>query len=551
MKQCTDVFKSIFIHHIHPMIIFNHLGLVQEYNLAAEQFFQYTRSEILGKSIKKLILDVALKKTDAFRMNQETKAQKKDGEALDVLLSVIEIESGEYIFYTAIFDTTMQQMQKLTNKSMIKKDSLTRLFNRQFIQQKLSEVIEKHRRNKTCFYLLALDLNQFKFINHQYGTRVGDELLVSFSKRVSSFLEPTDFFARIGGDEFLILLGATSNSRQFTNLVSCLEGVGKKTYELQGKEIVCNLTMGVVCYPSGGKTKEDLLSHVAFALYDAKRKKEPICFFSKKSKQYFEQVMKLESEVKHALTKKEFCMLYQPQVDMMTGHVVGVEALIRWNHPTRGLLSPDEFISYLEDWNLSEQLNTYVINKVLEDISLLNPENPLKVTINVSPKVVDFKQHVAHLVSLVQSKDANLHDRNLQLEFEITESSFSMQNASDLNMALLQAKKEGIQCAMDDFGTEFSSINRLTQYQFDTVKIDKVFTQLLDKRSKKSAIAIIHALIQLSKDLKFTLIAEGPETEAQVNALIDIGCVYGQGYYFYKPMLITNVRQLIKRKKSS
>ncbi|MDF1827540.1 MAG: EAL domain-containing protein [Legionellaceae bacterium] len=435
----------------------------------------------------------------------------------------------------------------ITIENMAKTDALTKLSNRQFTHHTLSKMIEKHRRNKTSFSLLMVDLNQFKFINDKYGASIGDELLIAFSKRVSAMLKSSDFFARVGGDEFLILLEATTHSRHFTQVVSDLTKIGSKPYTLDKKSIHCPMTLGVACYPSGGNTKEDLLSHVAFALYDAKRKKEPICFFSKKSKQYFEQVIKLESEVKHAFIKKEFCMLYQPQVDLMTGDVVGVEALIRWNHPTRGLLSPDKFIPYIEDWDLSGQLNAYVIDKVLEDISLLTPKNCLKVSINVSPKVVDFRQHIAQLVSLTQAKYAELQARNIQLEFEITESSFSSHNARDLNMALLQAKKEGIQCAMDDFGTEYSSINRLTQYQFDTVKIDKVFTQRLDQRSKKSAIAIINALIQLSGDLKFTLIAEGPETKEQVSALLDIGCVYGQGYYFYKPMLIKKVRQILKR----
>lgn len=432
-------------------------------------------------------------------------------------------------------------------ENLAKIDSLTRLFNRQFAHLKLSQMIEVHRRNKTGFCLLMLDLNQFKFINDQYGASTGDELLILFSKRVSMLLKNTDFFARVGGDEFLILLESTRHSRQFTELLSCLHQENERPYKIDGKSILCSLTMGVACYPAGGKTKEELLSHVAFALYDAKRKKENICFFSKKSKQFFEQVMKLESDFKQAFVKKEFCMLYQPQVDLKTEEILGLEALIRWKHPTRGLLSPYHFIAYLEDWGLSEKLNEYVLKKVLSDIKILKLEKFVNISINISPKIIDFKSHIAQLVTIARSKQSMLNINKINLEFEITESSFSSEKASALNTALMQAKKVGIQCAMDDFGVEYSSINRLTQYHFDTVKIDKVFTQKLDKRGKKSAIAIINALVQLSEDLKFKLIAEGPETEQQVKALLDMGCVYGQGFYFHKPMLISKAAKIISR----
>jgi diguanylate cyclase (GGDEF)-like protein/PAS domain S-box-containing protein len=453
---------------------------------------------------------------------------------------------------TGVVSNIMESFQYYTViENMAKVDSLTQLFNRQFAHVKLSEMIEKHRRNKKSFCLFMLDLNQFKFINDKYGASVGDELLISFAQRISSILKSTNFFARVGGDEFLILLENARYSSEFTELVACLTEASEKVYNLAGKSIACRLTMGVACYPSGGKTKEELLSHVAFALYDAKRKKENICFFSKKSKQSFEEIMTLESDFKHAFIKKEFCMLYQPQVDLKTGEILGLEALIRWHHPTRGLLSPFYFISYLEDWGLSEKLNEYVLHQVLSDIKVLKLQKALNISINISPKIIDFKSHIACLVKIARSKQSMLKTNKINLEFEITESSFSSEKASALNTALMQAKKVGIQCAMDDFGVEYSSINRLTQYHFDTVKIDKVFTQKLDKRGKKSAIAIINALVQLSEDLKFKLIAEGPETEAQVKALIDMECVYGQGFYFHKPMRMTKAWQLIKQQTST
>lgn len=450
--------------------------------------------------------------------------------------------------FTQAVSSIIESYQHYTMiENMAKYDSLTKLFNRQFASIKLNELIERHRKEKTQFYVFILDLNNFKLINDMYSTHIGDEFLVSFVKRVSNVLNNTDLFARIGGDEFLIAFEKRDHLNDFTDIASCLNQINDTPYLLDGKSISCGLTMGIACYPSGGKTKEELLTHASFALYDAKRKKQSMSFFSQKTKQFFEEIMMLESNFKHAFLKKEFYMLYQPQVHLKTGKILGLEALIRWNHPTRGLLSPDLFVPYLEGFGQSDKLNEYVLDKVLTEITAIDLGKPLAVSINISPKVTDFKQHIEHLIKIVQSKQSMLKANKISLEFEITESIFSAQKNNTLTASLRQAKKQGIRCAMDDFGIEYSSVNRLTQHPFDTVKIDKFFTQKLDKRNKKSVVSVMKALIQMSKDLSFKLIAEGPETAAQVKKLLEIGCLYGQGFYFYKPMVISQIRQLIQK----
>ena len=433
-------------------------------------------------------------------------------------------------------------------EDMARLDSLTKLFNRQFAYMKLNERIKEHRQGKTRFCILMLDLNHFKFINDMYGVHMGDRLLVEFAQRISNLLKKIDFFARIGGDEFLIILDKKS---KLTEITSCLSKASDKPYLLDKQSIKCGFSMGVACYPSGGQTKEELLNHVAFALYDAKRKKENICFFSKKEKKFFEEIRMLESDLEQAFLKKEFYMLYQPQVDLRTGEILGLEALIRWNHPKKGLLCPDFFIPYLEQWGLSERLNEYVLEKVLSDVGMINLYKPLTISINISPRILDYKQHFEQLVKIAWSKQLMLKANHIKLEFEITESSFISHEASILNASLSHVKKHGIRCAMDDFGMEYSSINRLTEHKFDTVKIDKIFTHKLDKRNKKPAVAIIEALIHLSKSLDFKLVAEGPETEAQVQKLLEVGCLYGQGFYFHKPIPLIEVKRLIKKQTST
>ena len=429
---------------------------------------------------------------------------------------------------------------------MAKFDPLTGLFNRQYSNLKFDELINKHEKSQTCFCVLMLDLNKFKFINDTYGHQVGDEVLILFSNRVSRLLKGHDFFARVGGDEFIILVENISEPTYTNEIALRISKANNKPYIVQGKSVLCDVSIGIACYPMAGKTKKELLKHVDFALYDAKNKKIPFSLYSNKTKKEFDTVMRLDHDLKNAFIKQDFYFVYQPQVNLKTNKIIGFESLMRWKHPGKGDISPEIFIPILENFGNSEHLNEYVVKHVLDDLQTLQSSFPLKIAINISPRVSDFKRHIKTLVDMIASEQSMLDKNNITLEFEVTESSFINHEANTLKTALQQAKKQGILCSVDDFGVEYSSIQRLTEYQFDAIKIDKVFTQQLDKKNKRSSLAIVKALIQLSEDLDFTLIAEGSETEEQVKILIKLGCIYAQGFYFYKPVSLKKALTLIK-----
>jgi diguanylate cyclase (GGDEF)-like protein/PAS domain S-box-containing protein len=423
-----------------------------------------------------------------------------------------------------------------TIKKMAEFDSLTGLFNRQQADLKLQEEITLHRKKKTSFHMLLLDLNNFKRINDTYGHQVGDILLIELGRRILSTIKNKGFAAHLGGDEFIVILTDEHDLTSVEKITRKLMRSSHVPYVIQDKSIQCDLSIGISTYPAAGENINDLLKHANFTLSCAKKNQPRISFYSVQIKKQFEAIQELENDVYTAFQEKKFFLMYQPQVHLETQEIVGIEALLRFKHPTKGAIPPDQFIPILEKFGYSEQLNTYVLNEALNQIQSLHIKKPLKVAINISPNITNLKNHLRDLMNIVQSNQILIQNSKIHLEFEITESSFAAPSKHTLSHALHQTKKAGISWAIDDFGVEYSSMNRLIQYPFDTVKIDRYFIKKLDGRNKKAAMTVIRALVQMAKELNFTLIAEGAETKEQVECLIKLGCHYVQGFYFYKPL---------------
>ncbi len=432
-----------------------------------------------------------------------------------------------------------------TIQKMGRFDSLTQLCNRQYFDSTFNDIIKNHQKEKKCFYLLKLDLNKFKDINDTYGEQTGDEILVILTQRIQHLLKKNDIFARVGGDEFIIILQMIEDIDNVQGIITRIFKSIENTYKIQNNLIYCTAHIGIVSYPESGKTAQTLLKHVDFTLNDAKCNHEKWQFYSKQINKRYQSMQKLKEEVEKAFRNERFYLAYQPQIDLKTNKIIGIEALLRLKSSLHKDISPGAFIPIIEKFGNAERLNEYVVKHALKDILLLNQKKPLKLAINISPKVTQIDVHIQTLIKIVQENKTLLDRKEITLEFEITESSFRHGSENALYQALKMAKKSGIDCAMDDFGIDYSSISRLTQYPFDIIKLDQFFTQKLDKKDKKSAKAVINALMQLSKDLKFTILAEGPETKEQVNCLIEMGCQYAQGFYFYKPMPIKEINKLI------
>jgi diguanylate cyclase (GGDEF)-like protein/PAS domain S-box-containing protein len=428
---------------------------------------------------------------------------------------------------------------------MAKIDSLTGVYNRNFFEQKINATIVSHREKKTLFSLLMLDLNDFKKINDFHGHDTGDKFLYLFCQKMKLILKEADFFSRIGGDEFCVILEDIKESNNAEKVAKRILEACDKKYLIDDKQIFCKPSIGIVTYPIAGESREILMKHVDFALYEAKKKSSGYEVYSALLKEHYLKITKMEEDIREAFEKKEFYCVYQPQMNTLTNKIHGIEVLLRWKHLDKGELSPTLFIPIIEKMKLSKQLNVYVLETCLKEIKSLKPDSPIIISLNLSPSIEELPDHLIELLTII--KKEKLHP-NISLEFELTESSFisnSDEFEEKLFFAMGELKKANIRFAIDDFGVEYSSINRLIEYDFDTIKIDMLFVHKLSGDTPSSASAIIKAILGLSRDLGFDVVAEGAEKKEQIHALNILGCHIIQGFHFFKPLSKDSITKLI------
>lgn len=424
-------------------------------------------------------------------------------------------------------------------------DKLTRVSNRHYFEKEAKRVISFHQKNHTNFFFLLLDLNDFKAINDQYGHSAGDELLTLFAKRIGAHLKQGDIISRFGGDEFVVILQNVSSHNEAFQIIERLINACNQPYDIEGKKILCSANLGIAVYPQGGTSIHNLYLHADFALYIAKKHDQSAVFYTDEVKKEFEQRSSIEEHIVKAFEREEFYCVYQPIIDTSGPKIYGFETLLRWKMGGRDEISPAVFIPLIEKMGLSEILNLYAVNSALKEIKVLEKAisgpTPIKLSINISPKVADIESHFEKLISLIEA--ARLNKNKIQVAFEITETDF-MKSSLIPNEKL---KRHNIALVIDDFGVRYSSMRRLTEHQFDTIKIDGCFVQELDKDNGDSAKLVIRAIKSLGDDLEFEIIAEGAETKAQVDVLQELGCHIIQGFYYYKPVPLEEAIRLLTR----
>ncbi len=434
-----------------------------------------------------------------------------------------------------------------TIKKITKYDALTGIYNRQYFEANFLDIINAHVNNDLKLALLVVDLENFKRFNDTYGHHFGDELLSQFADRSHQLIKNRDTFARIGADEFYILLHDLDDYDIPCHIAKRLIKANQEPYTIFGVPITCKINIGIVCIPLSGKTPNELMKRADFAVMEAKKESKGWRFYSDDLEAKFYQQNDLEEAVKEAIDNNEFVFVYQPQMNIDTMQITGFEALIRWQHPLKGQVAPDVFIPIIEQRGFSEKLNYYVITHVLKDFSKIIMDNarPMKLAINLSPNVEDLVEHLNHLLSHSKTVPRN---SNVRLEFELTESSFSNHKSTqdeEFETTTKRLRSANISLAIDDFGTKYSSILRLMAHDFKTIKIDRSFIAQLSEKDNKKALAIVKSIVSLSKDVGFELVAEGVENQTQLSILRDLGCHTIQGYYFYKPMSIKKILNIL------
>lgn len=421
-------------------------------------------------------------------------------------------------------------------------DHLTDLPNRVLLLDILRASMQKADSNGTSFALLFIDLDRFKLINDSLGHAAGDLLLQMVSKRLSACTRPADAIARLGGDEFIVVMNDIKEDMDVENRANELIEIFRKPFSVSDHDVTVTASVGVSVYPRDGSKIESLIENADSAMYCAKDLKgDNYKIYS--SKMCNLSLAKLEREIalRHAIENNEFFLVYQPQFDLKSQAMVAVEALIRWNHPTKGLLLPLEFIPLAEETGMIVPIGEWVLREACKQCKSWHDAGLPKIRVAVNVAVQQFNQQ--NMVELVRNVLNDVRLRPEYLELEITES--VIVNNVDTIRVISKLKDLGVIITLDDFGTGYSSLSYLKNIPLDKLKIDKSFINSIQNADDKDVIS--QAIISIAKNLKLGVLAEGVETLNQVNFLKLHDCTEVQGFYFSKPLSAVALVKLLKK----
>jgi diguanylate cyclase (GGDEF)-like protein len=422
-------------------------------------------------------------------------------------------------------------------------DSLTSLPNRKKLWTILSDLISEYRDDPSKpFQVLFIDIRSFKNINDTLGHSVGDNVLTIAAKRFVRMLGPDDVVARIGGDEFAIVLRNLSTAGKAQKVARKLYQNITQPFSLSGNKISIDVNIGIAPCDAEYSTPEEILRDADIAMHYAKEKENGFAVFTKELRQRFLERIRFEMDLRHALERDELSMHYQPIVSLSGGRLIGFEALLRWHHGEFGFIPPNKFIPVAESSGMIQPITVWILQQTTKQLAEWQKIAPdyrdLIVSVNISGKHLSKDD----LIDDVENTLADSGIRAETLKLEITEST-AMENAEHTINLLNRLKQIGVQLSMDDFGTGFSSLSYLQRLPFDTLKIDRSFVYSVGENGENSE--ILQTIISLAKNLKMRVIAEGIETNSQLAVLQNLGCDYGQGYLLAKPKSKEDTERLL------
>lgn len=411
-------------------------------------------------------------------------------------------------------------------------DILTGLPNRALFKDRLTLALLNAQRHHDMLAVMVLDIDRFKLVNDSLGHDLGDILLVEIAHRLKAALRGSDTLSRLGGDEFTVLLTELTTSQDATQLANQCQACLRQPITLNNQVIHVSASLGIALYPEHGDTADDLLKHADVAMYHQKANgKDGVVMFDTPMLQMGAEHMMLEHELHLALTHGELEMYYQPQVDAQTRQITGAEALMRWNHPLRGLLGAGEFLPLAEETGLIIPMTDWLLQAVCKDLKAFNQvsKQTLRMSINLPPQYLDRGNFVEKLQDVLRHHGLSA----AQFEVEVTEN-ICIRNPLNAIEQLNTLRRLGVRIAIDDFGTGYSSLSYLHKLPLDTLKIDRSFVMAI--HADDSISPVVMAIISVAKGLNLHLVAEGVETETQLRTLAQAGCHTIQGFYFFKPM---------------
>ncbi len=446
-------------------------------------------------------------------------------------------KQGAVHFVSATQDISFIKQSQKKMEKLAYHDPLTKLYNRTFFKAQLTKSLEMTKRGHYAFCLFYFDLDNFKRVNDDLGHEAGDLLLTEIARRLIKRLRAEDTVARLGGDEFAVIISGVSNVERAAALANDIQNVINQPVKLPSAEVLVTASIGITMSPKDALSIEDLLRNADLAMYKAKAAgRNAFYFYSDDLNKALQESVLLESELRVAIKEQQFELHYQPQIDLKTGEVFGFEALVRWIHPVRGMVSPNIFIPVAEQSGLIVELGEWVLSEASLFIARLNQKynKAFMVAVNLSAR--QFKDKNVAKVIKQSIKNANI--KPAWLDIELTESMLM----GDINEAIRQMdeiKSLGVQLSIDDFGTGYSSLSYLKRFPVDTLKVDRAFIK--DIPHDKDDMAISDAIIAMAHKLNMKVIAEGIEHEDHVHFLVEKQCQIGQGYLFSPPVAETKI----------
>lgn len=422
-------------------------------------------------------------------------------------------------------------------------DALTDLPNRNLFMETLKFSLEKSKHSKDFkFAVLFLDINRFKTINDSLGHSMGDRLILHVAKRLATSVREKDLVARFSGDEFAFILNnidSLEDAKQFADLIKHKISA---PFTINGRQVFTSFSIGIALGGAEYEVAEDILRDADIAMYHAKDAEKDYVVFDQKMHTRAVTLLQLETDLRHAIERNELCMFYQPIVDLDSMRLFGFESLIRWNHPTRGLVPPNEFIPVSEDTGLIIPMTLWILRTSCMQMVEWQRKSPanknLVVSVNLSGKHFAQKDLVEQIKTILTETGMN----PACLKLELTESAV-MENAESVIQMMKQIRELGIQLSIDDFGTGYSSLSYLHRFPINTLKVDRSFVNSMEDGSENGE--IVRTVIALAKTLRLSVIAEGIETIHQLHQLRILGCEYGQGYLFSRPVPVDEAERLI------
>ncbi len=530
-------------------------GIIEYANAFFYQNTGYQPSEIIGHKASFMVSEETPEEVFEDDLWQTVKRgevwrgeicnKRKNGELFwnDVTVSPVRNSEGVITHYISTrYDITERKCMEERLNFLAMHDELTGLFNRTFMADRFSQMVADARRTGDRFALMMLDLDNFKLINDNLGHCVGDQLLVECARRLNRHVRKCDTLTRYGGDEFTLLLDRVDDMGKLTVLAQRLLDSFIEPIVIEQHTLHISVSIGISIWPDDGEDSEALLAKADTAMYQAKKQgRNRFEFFSEDMSR--RKWLRLRNEMRNALVNREFELYYQPEFELASGKLVGAEALIRWNHPELGQISPLEFIPIAEDANLIQPIGEWVIETACAQLQdwqkTLNQQ--LFIAINVSVRQLESETFLPFLENYL--KQSGLTPASVELE--ITESAV-MQQPDKMREVLAAIKKLELKLALDDFGTGYSSLSYLRRFPFDKLKIDRSFIQ--DIADKPQDAAITKSMIEMAHHLDMVVIAEGIETEYQSSYMLKYGCDEIQGYLMGRPVPASEFHQFFNCK---